>query len=211
MRIALNAQLLSEPRSGTGRYIYNLLDALGRLDSSSEYRILSTCQLPERPQVPASMRWEVMPPGGLAGRSAAMEKLFWEQRAFPRAAHTLKADIMHIPYFAPPRRTYGIPSIVTIHDVISQRLPEYRASLRLRAYTQFVARAAPRAAAVIAVSNHGKQDIAATLGIPPERIYVTYEAPDPRFTPASYEAQLNLRQRLGLGSVCAQCWWDGCA
>ena len=198
MRIALNAQLLSEPRSGTGRYIYNLLDALGRLDSSSEYRILSTCQLPERPQVPASMRWEVMPPGGLAGRSAAMEKLFWEQRAFPRAAHTLKADIMHIPYFAPPRRTYGIPSIVTIHDVISQRLPEYRASLRLRAYTQFVARAAPRAAAVIAVSNHGKQDIAATLGIPPERIYVTYEAPDPRFTPASYEAQLNLRQRLGL-------------
>ena len=198
MRIALNAQLLSEPRSGTGRYIYNLLDALGRLDSSSEYHILSTCQLPERPQVPVSMRWEVMPPGGLAARLAAMEKLFWEQRAFPRAAHALTADIMHIPYFAPPRRTYGIPSIVTIHDVISQRLPEYRASLRLRAYTQFVARAAARAAAVIAVSNHGKQDIADTLGIPPERIYVTYEAPDPRFTPASYEAKQALRQRLGL-------------
>ena len=198
MRIALNAQLLSEPRSGTGRYIYNLLDALGWLDSSSEYRILSTRQLTEHPQVPASMRWEVMPPGGLAARSAAMEKLFWEQRVFPRAAHDLKADIMHVPYFAPPRRTYGIPSIVTIHDVISQRLPEYRASMRLRAYTQFVARAAPRAAAVIAVSNHGKQDIADTLGIPPERIYVTYEAPDPRFAPASYEAQLNLRQQLGL-------------
>ncbi len=198
MRIALNAQLLSEPRSGTGRYIYNLLDALGRLDSSSEYRILSTRQLTARPQVPASMRWEVMPPGGPAARSAVMEKLFWEQRVFPRAAHDLKADIMHIPYFAPPRRTYGIPSIVTIHDVISQRLPEYRASLRLRAYTQFVARAAAGAAAVIAVSNHGKQDIADALGIPPERIYVTYEAPDPRFTPASSEAQQELRQRLGL-------------
>ena len=46
MRIALNAQLLSEPRSGTGRYIYNLLDALGRLDSSSEYRILSHMSAP---------------------------------------------------------------------------------------------------------------------------------------------------------------------
>ncbi|HEY7021415.1 MAG TPA: glycosyltransferase, partial [Ktedonobacterales bacterium] len=198
MRIALNAQLLSEPRSGTGRHIYNLLDALGRLDSSSEYRILSTHELPERPQVPANMRWEVMPPGGLGARSAAMEKLFWEQRAFPRAAHALKADIMHIPYFAPPRRTYGIPSIVTIHDVISQRLPEYRTSMRLRAYTQFVARAAPRAAAVIAVSNHGKQDIADALGIPLERIYVIYEAPDPRLRPASQEAQQDLRQRLGL-------------
>jgi glycosyltransferase involved in cell wall biosynthesis len=198
MRIALNAQLLSEPRSGTGRYIYNLLDALGRLDTSSEYRILSTRQLPVRPQVPASMRWEVIPPGGLAAQSAPMEKLFWEQRAFPRTAHALKADIMHIPYFAPPRRTYGIPTIVTIHDVISQRLPEYRPSMGLRAYSQFVARAAPRAAAVIAVSNHGKQDIADTLGIPLERIYVTYEAPDPRFAPAPYGAQVELRQRLGL-------------
>jgi glycosyltransferase involved in cell wall biosynthesis len=198
MRIALNAQLLSQPRSGTGRYIYNLLAALGRLDTSSEYRILSTQQLTERPQVPTSMRWEVLPPGGLTARSAAMEKLFWEQRAFPRAAHALQADIMHIPYFAPPRRTYGIPSIVTIHDVISQRLPEYRASMRLRAYARFVARAAPRAAAVIAVSNHGKHDIAHTLGVPPERIYVTYEAPDPRFARASHAAQLNLRQRLGL-------------
>src|SRR5437899_2177907 len=155
-------------------------------------------QLTERPPVAANMRWEVMRPRGLGAQSAAMKKLFWEQRAFPRAANALKADIMHIPYFAPPRRTYGIPSIVTIHDVISQRLPEYRASMRLRAYTQFVARAAPRATAVIAVSNHGKQDIADTLGIPPERIYVTYEAPDPRFAPASYEAQLNLRQQLGL-------------
>jgi glycosyltransferase involved in cell wall biosynthesis len=198
MRIALNAQLLSEPRSGTGRYIYNLLDALGRLDTSSEYRILSTCQLPVRPQVPASMRWEVIPPGGLSARSAAIEKLFWEQRAFPRTAHALKADIMHIPYFAPPRSTYGIPSIVTIHDVISQRLPEYRASVGQRAYSQLVARAAARATAVIAVSNHGKQDIADALGIPPERIYVTFEAPDPRLRPAAREAQQELRQRLGL-------------
>ncbi|HEY7092437.1 MAG TPA: glycosyltransferase family 1 protein [Ktedonobacterales bacterium] len=198
MRIALNAQLLSDPRSGTGRYIYNLLDALGRLDSSSEYRILSTRQLTERPQVPANMRWEVVPPDGLAARSAAMEKLIWEQRAFPKAAHTLKADIMHIPYFAPPRRTYGIPSIVTIHDVISQRLAEYRASMRLRAYTQFVARAAHRASAIIAVSHHGKQDIVETLDISPERISVTYEAPDPRLRPASFEAQQELRRRLGL-------------
>ncbi len=45
MRIAFNAQLLSEPHTGTGRYIYNLLDALGRLDPSSEYHILSTRQL----------------------------------------------------------------------------------------------------------------------------------------------------------------------
>jgi glycosyltransferase involved in cell wall biosynthesis len=198
MRIAFNAQLLSEPRTGTGRYIYNLLDALGRLDVSTEYHILSTHALPQRPATPTTMRWKTLPVGGLAGRSAALEKVFWEQCAFPNAARARRVDVMHIPYFAPPVRTYHIPSIVTIHDVIPQRLPAYRVSIGLQAYTQFVARAARRASAIIAVSRHGKQDIAATLNISPERIYVTYEAPDPRLRPAPLETQQKLRQRFGL-------------
>jgi glycosyltransferase involved in cell wall biosynthesis len=198
MRIAFNAQLLSEPRSGTGRYIYNLLEALGRLDPSSTYHILSTYQVSERPATPANMRWDVLRQGGLATRSAAIAKVFWEQRVFTRAARALRADLMHIPYFAPPVRAYTIPTIVTIHDVISQRLPEYHASLGMRTYSQFVARAAAYASAIIAVSQHGKQDIAKTLGIPAERISVIYEAPDPRFAPASTGAQQELRQRLGL-------------
>jgi glycosyltransferase involved in cell wall biosynthesis len=198
MRIAFNAQLLSAPRSGTGRYIYNLLEALGQLDLSSTYHILSSQRLSERPATPANMRWDVIRQSGLATRSAALEKVVWEQRVFTRAARALRADVLHIPYFAPPVRAYTIPTIVTIHDVISQRLPEYHASLGMRTYSQFVARAAPRATAIIAVSHHGKQDIATTLGIPAERIAVIYEAPDPRFAPASTEAQQELRQRLGL-------------
>jgi glycosyltransferase involved in cell wall biosynthesis len=198
MRIAFNAQLLSEPHSGTGRYIYNLLSALGRLEPSVEYHILSKHELLERPETPPSMLWETTPIAGLAARSAAMEKMLWEQRAFPSAARRIQANLMHIPYFAPPLRGYHIPTIVTIHDVISQRLPEYRASMGLRAYSQFVARAAHRADTIIAVSNHCKRDIIETLHISPERIHVTYEAPDPRLAPASAPAQEELRQRLGL-------------
>jgi glycosyltransferase involved in cell wall biosynthesis len=198
MRIAFNAQLLSEPRSGTGRYIYNLLDALGRLDPSSTYHILSTRRLSEHPATPANMSWETTVPGGLAARSAAMEKVLWEQRLFPSAAHALQADVMHIPYFAPPMRSHHIPTVVSILDVITQRLPEYRGSAGLRAYSELVARAAPRATAIIAISQHGKQDIIETLGIPEEHIYVTQLAPDPRLAPTSPGAQQELRHRLGL-------------
>src|SRR5262249_13538194 len=59
-------------------------------------------------------------------------------------------------------------------------------------------RASRQSSTIIAISEHCKSDIVDAIGIPPERIHVTYLAADPRFTPASYEAQMNLRQRLGL-------------
>jgi hypothetical protein len=49
MCTAFNAQMPSEPRSGVGRHIYVLLDALGRLQVSTEYHILSTHALRQRP------------------------------------------------------------------------------------------------------------------------------------------------------------------
>src|SRR3954453_8002681 len=121
MRIAFNAQLLSEPHTGTGRYVYNLLAALGRLDPSVEYHNLSAHELLERPETPPSMRWETAPMSRLAAQRPGVEKLVWEQRTFPRAARQVNADLIHVPYFAPPLRTFGIPSLVSILDVIPQR------------------------------------------------------------------------------------------
>jgi len=198
MRIAFNAELLSEPRTGTGRYVYNLLSALGRLDPLVEYDILSTHELVERPETPPSMRWKTAPMPKLTTQRAGLEKLYWEQRTFPRAAHQANADLLHVPYFAPPLRTSGIPSLVTILDVIPQRLPVYRASSTKQFYNQLISRSARRATTIIAISNHGKQDIVDTLGIPADRISVTYLAPDPRLRPASTEAQQDLRHRLRL-------------
>lgn len=198
MRIAFNAQLLSEPHSGTGRYILNLLSGLGRVDSSIEYHILSTTALSERPATTPNMNWDTIPMSTLAQQRPGLQKILWEQRTFPRAAQRLQADIIHVPYFAPPFRTGGIPAIVTIHDVIPQRLPAYRASASKQAYSSFISRTAHNASCIIAISNHCKQDIVETLGVASDRIVVTYEAPDPRLRPASLEAQQELRQRLGL-------------
>jgi glycosyltransferase involved in cell wall biosynthesis len=198
MKIAFNAQILTEPRGGTVRYIYNLLDALGQIDTSNEYHLLSSRALRQRPEIPPNLRWQIAPVGELASRRAGLEKFIWEQRAFPRAARTLQADLMHVPYFNSPIRTYGIPSVVTILDVIPQHFPEYRATLSEKAFADLAVRAAHRAAAVITISNFCKQDIIDTLGIPADRIFITHLAADPRLRPASCEAQRKLRERLGL-------------
>src|SRR5262249_8368775 len=83
-------------------------------------------------------------------------------------------------------------------DVIPQRLPAYRASSSQQLYSQLVSRAARRATTIIAISHHGKGDISDMLGIAPDRIVVTYLAPDPRLRPASHEAQQQLRHKFGL-------------
>ena len=198
MRVAFNAQILTEPRGGTVRYIYNLLDALGKIDTSNEYYLLSSRSLSQRPETPPNLRWEIAAVGDFALRRPGLEKLIWEQRAFPRAARRVQADLMHVPYFNSPLRTFGIPTVVSILDVIPQRFPEYRTTPSEKVFAELAVRAAHRAAAVITISNYCKQDIIDTLGIPADRIFVTYLAADPRLRPAPVEAQHELRQRLGL-------------
>jgi glycosyltransferase involved in cell wall biosynthesis len=198
MRIAFNAQILTEPRGGTVRYIYNLLAALGQIDTRNAYHLLSSRALSQRPETPPNLRWEITRVGDFAVRRPGLEKLIWEQRAFPRAARRAQADLMHVPYFNSPLRTFGIPTVVTILDVIPQRFPEYRTATSEKALAELAVRAAHRAAAVITISNYCKWEIINTLGIPADRIAVTYLAADPRLRPAPYEAQLEVRQRLGL-------------
>jgi glycosyltransferase involved in cell wall biosynthesis len=198
MHVAFDGVFLSAPQTGTGRYLYNLLNALDSIDPSVEYSIVTSDEVQQRPDIPHSMTWEPIQIGADGKTRSGLEKVRWEQRTFPKTARKLGATLMHVPYFAPPLYAYGVPAVVTILDVIAQRLPVYRTSVSLRAYSELVTRAATRAAAVIAISHHSKQEIVETLGIPPQRISVTHLAPDPRLRPASAQKQQEVRHRLGL-------------
>jgi glycosyltransferase involved in cell wall biosynthesis len=198
MRVAFDGVFLSAPQTGTGRYLYNLLNALATIDAADEYSIVTSDDVRRRPDIPRGMTWEPIQIGAVGKKRSGLEKVRWEQRTFPKTARKLGATLMHVPYFAPPLYSHGVPAVVTILDVIAQRLPIYRTSMGLRAYSELVARAATRAAAVIAISHHSKQEIVETLGIPPERIFVTHLAPDSRLRPASAHAQQEARHRLGL-------------
>ncbi len=181
MRIAFNGLFLENPGNGSGQYSYHLLEALGKIDGVNEYVILSAHDIANPPNTPSSFSYRVAPVGQLGRGGASVEKLAWEQHTFPAASKRESARLMHIPYFAPPLLLHGIPSVVTIHDVIGLRLPAYRASPKAAAYNQLVARAAKRASIVIAVSEFSKRDIMEVLGLPADRIRVVSEAPAPQF------------------------------
>lgn len=199
MRIAINGHFMEMPGSGTGQYLRNLLRAIGRLDGINEYLILSPHAVADEPETPSTFTWQSVPVGRASRGGENVEKVFWEQHTFPSAARRGHARLMHIPHFAPPVRRQGIPTVVTIHDVIELRLPEYRTSPSAALYGQLVAKAARGVDMVITVSEHAKLDIMEVLGVPPDRIRVVLNAPGPQFR-RTLDAQrlAGIRAKYGL-------------
>lgn len=200
MRIAFNGLTLREPPSGARRYAYHLLRALGRVDGVNDYLVLSPGEPREIPETPDTFAWRSEPVGRWSRGGESVEKFVWGQYTFPAAAKRGKARLLHVPHFAPPMVTGGIPCIVTIHDVIGLRLAPYRASPATVAYGGLVARAAKAAALVLTVSEYSKRDIMEVLGIPEDRIRVVPEAAPPGFRRVVDAQRLReARERYGLG------------
>lgn len=206
MRIAFNGLFLQDPGSGTGQYTRHLLEALGRVDGVNEYVILSPHDMTDMPETPSTFEWRTAPVGRLERGGRNVEKLVWEQYTFAAAAKRERARLMHVPHFAPPLLTHGIPSIVTIHDVIPLRLPAYRASPASMAYAQVVAQAAKRTTMVIADSEFSKRDIMELVGLPEDRIRVILLAPAPQFRRIVDPERLRaVRERYGVGERFVLC------
>ena len=115
-----------------------------------------------------------------------------EQISLSRQAARDGVDILHSPCLTAPLRP-ACPSVVTIHDTIWLFPARYAAHGKrsagrslMRWYYRLVPRlAARRAATIITVSHASKEAIIQQLRIPPDRVFVTYEAASPLYRPAS--------------------------
>jgi len=174
MKIGINTLFFRHPASGSGQYLIQLLNALAHIAPQHDYLLVGPDPLSEsvRRQLQAPFPQHIQPVTGLLAAHPSLEKMTWEQWTGPRAARRLGVDVLHVPHFAPPLLTAGLPVVVTIHDVIPLRLPLYRASAKARVYSSVVARAAHQASLVITISQHARQDIIDALHIPAERIRV---------------------------------------
>ena len=197
MKIGINALFMHYPTTGSGQYLTNLTKALAEVDNHNDYILLGPQPTSHAENSP--LPYQVHPVAGFARRTENIEKVFWEQLACPAAARATKADLLHVPYFAPPLvpRT---PTVVTIQDIISLRLPAYRPTGKVQMYMNLVARAAHRASMVITISQHARQDIIDVLHIPSERIRVIYQAVGEEYQPVTKQEQIKAaRKQYGLG------------
>lgn len=200
MKIGMNALFYRFPATGSGQYFKHLLKALAEIDTTNEYVLLGPDALPQQSSMHPGQTYIYAPVPGLTRQNARLEKLAWEQFTMPLAARKANVDLYHVPYFAPPYFS-RVPGIVTIHDVIPIRLPDYRYSGAMRAYMRLVSRAAHKTTLVITVSQHAKRDIMDALRLPAERIRVIYEAAGEEYAPVTdSETLARARARYGVGS-----------
>lgn len=203
MHILLNGMFWHEPNTGSGQYLHGLVRTLPEIAPQHRYTLVV-------PTVGGG-RWvdatSYHPPSTthrhttttpFDRRNANLAKLWFEQIAIPQAAAQLGADLVFVPYAAPPLLS-PVPVVATVHDIIWHVMPEYRGKATFRAYAGLVAAAIKRAAHILADSEHSRQDIITHLGIPPTRVTTVVLAAGPQYQPLDRAAaRTEVASRYGL-------------
>ena len=178
MHIAINAYFWNQPHTGSGQYTRQLVYHLNRFISDLEITLVfpqpSSAEQPS--DVPPSVRVHNVPT-----RPGHAGKVWFEQRQFPRACQAIGADLAHVPYWGSPLQS-PVPVAVTVHDLTTLLVPEYRGSPQARLYTSLVSAAARGAGHVITDSFFSKLDIVDHLDIPEEDITAIYLAAGAEYT-----------------------------
>jgi glycosyltransferase involved in cell wall biosynthesis len=182
MHIALNGWFAAhDTHTGTGQYLRALIEHLPQAAPQHQYTLV----VPDLTGLGQSfalhdlrgLNIHPLPCG-----SSNFAKVRFEQQLFPAACRTLKADLAHVPHWAPPLSS-PVPVVATIHDVIPLVLPEYRGDWRVRLYTSLVTVAARGAAVILADSEQSRRDIVQHLGVPEAKVRAIPLAADARYTP----------------------------
>jgi glycosyltransferase involved in cell wall biosynthesis len=93
----------------------------------------------------------------------------------------------------------GIRSVVTIHDLIFLRHPEYYHWLDTKIYAWKFRNACREADCIIAISERTKQDVMELGGVSEDRIRVIYQSCAPKFRDLLQEEALQqVRRKYGL-------------
>jgi len=191
LRIAIDARKLHD--YGIGTYVRNLVHCLARFDHDDHYVLL--CR-PDDVEYVKSLGPRFEP---LAGR--ARHYSIGEQLSIPFALSRVQVELFHAPHYVVSPLT-RCPYVVTIHDCIHLRFPQYLPNRLAPIYARAVMRTAARnARRVLTVSQASKQDILHYLGIPADKVEVIYNALDTRLaTPPTKDDIARVRERFQLTS-----------
>ncbi|MCU1234893.1 MAG: glycosyl transferase, group 1 [Candidatus Solibacter sp.] len=175
---------------GIGTYIRSLVQALGAIDRSNRYTLVSG---------PADVRAiEGLPENFRPAIYARHDHSSLDHIAFPIFLKGLSPDLVHIPLNRVPLLMIK-PYVVTIHDLANIFFEQETSSVRMQLRRYRFRRGLVRANHVIAVSEATKRDVENQMGVPSSRITRVYNAPDPAFfnraaVPGGREQQLILER-----------------
>jgi glycosyltransferase involved in cell wall biosynthesis len=166
--VVFDADVLGRRRTGDETHVLNLLTELGR--ACGDLRIVALTRHPE-----------LVPPGIEPYELDARSQELRMALGVPQALRRLRPDLVHFQHVLPPYR--GAPGVVTVHDLSFERDPTVMGRVDRLVFRTFVPRSVRRAVRVLAVSERTKRDLVELYRTPAEKIAVTPNGVDGRFTP----------------------------
>jgi glycosyltransferase involved in cell wall biosynthesis len=166
--VAIDADVLGRRRTGDETYIANLLRELALI--ADRERLAAVTRRPDL--VPEGIEAVELPAQSQSLRMAVR---------LPRLLRGLRPALAHFLYVVPP--AYRGPSVVTVHDLSFERLPELMNRRDRTLFRTFVPRSVRRAERVLTGSEWSKNDLVDRYGLSPDRIVVTPYGVDSAFHP----------------------------
>ncbi len=194
LHVGLNAGLLTLDETfrgaGINWYIQNLLAHLPQAAPDIQF----TAFVSDRRFSP-SQGLRVSRP--MWNTSRPLKRILWEQLAAPAVQRRQRIALWHSMAFVSPLMSQ-IPAIVTVFDLSFLLFPQIFKPAQRLYLQEMTGWSVRRAAQVIAISEHTRQDVIARLGAPAERVQTVYCGVDPSFAPLPADEIEVFRRQKGL-------------
>lgn len=197
MRIGFEAKRIFHNRTGLGNYSRDLIRILQTHHPENEYFLYN-------PIENNNLLFKVTPPTYEKLPETFFDRQFpnlWRQMNILKDLRKDQIQIFHglsgeLPWGLHKK---NIKSIVTIHDLIFLRYPEFYSFFDKKIHTKKFSYAAKKADVVVAVSEQTKKDIVEFFGVKPSRIQVIYQGCHRAFKKSfSQEEKENVLKKYGL-------------
>lgn len=176
MKIGYEAKRVFHNASGLGNYSRNLIASLAQYCSENEYYLYN----PQKGKISFGGDMSSVHEIRSEFKNPILSNL-WRQKLIPKRAEKDGIDVFHglsheLPIGLKKR---GIPSVVTIHDLIFIHKPELYKSIDRRIYTLKAKSACEQADKIVAASLQTQKHLIKYLEVPEEKIEVIYQSCDP--------------------------------
>lgn len=168
MRIAVNTRFLLKGKlTGLGHYTMEVLKNLVLAHPEDQFLFLF-----DRPYHPDFIFASNIEPVVIVPQARTpLLFLIWYEVGVTRILKKMKADVFFSPDNFLSLRS-KVPTLLVIHDLAYQHIPESLSTVQLWYYRYFMPRFARKAAHIATVSEATKKDISRSLNIEPSRITV---------------------------------------
>jgi glycosyltransferase involved in cell wall biosynthesis len=166
-------------KSGLGNYSRNLLFALAKYHPENSY-FLFTPKTKGRYHIENEAQFNLIEPDATAHKLVPQ---LWRMKFMTNDIKRLKLEIFHGLSHELPLgiKKTGAKSVVTVHDLIFMRYPEFYNRVDTKIYYWKLVHACRVSDHIVAISNQTKDDLIRYLNISPDKITVIYQGCNPSY------------------------------